>query len=64
MGGNKDGGARIFSVLSGDRTRENGHNLKFMKLHLNTRKHFFYGEGGQSLEQVAQRDCRVLNDPL
>ncbi|KAK4817773.1 hypothetical protein QYF61_026996 [Mycteria americana] len=30
-----------------------------MKCHMNTRKHFFYLEGGQPLEPIAQRCCVV-----
>jgi len=47
MGECKDDSARLFSVVSCDRTRGNGHKLS-------TRKHFFYCEGGWNLKEVAQ----------
>ncbi|KAK4832362.1 hypothetical protein QYF61_021961 [Mycteria americana] len=57
MGGNEEERHRFFSVVT--RTRGNGHKLKHMKFHLNTRQHFFYCEGDQTLAQVAQRGCEV-----
>jgi len=41
MGGNKEYKARLFSVVPGERTRGNGHNLKYRKFHLNIRNNIF-----------------------
>lgn len=40
-GDNEDMSARLFSVVPCDRTRSNPYKLKYMKFHLNARKHFF-----------------------
>ncbi|KAK4824365.1 hypothetical protein QYF61_014025 [Mycteria americana] len=49
-------GARLFSVVSSDRTRVKGHKLKYKKFCVNIRKNF-HCESDQTLEQIAQRDC-------
>lgn len=54
MGGKEDEGARIFSVVPSDSTRENGDKLKCVKFHPNIKPLFYFG-GSQTLEQVAQK---------
>jgi len=41
MGRSKGDRARLFSVVSRDRTRGHGHKLKYSKCHLNVRPNFF-----------------------
>jgi len=63
IGGCKDDGARLFSVVPSDRTKDNGHKLKHWGWgeafhHLKIRKHFFTVKV-TALAQVAQRGCVV-----
>jgi len=57
--GSEDDGSRLFSVVHSDRMRGNGHKPNYRKLHLDIVETFFYCEGGQTLEQVAERGCVV-----
>lgn len=49
-------GARLFLVLSGDRTRNNSHKLKYKEFHLNMKENI---EGGRVLEESAQGGCGI-----
>ena len=40
-GGCKEDRGKLFSGMLSDRTRNNGHKLKYRKFHLNIKKHFF-----------------------
>lgn len=53
-GRSEEDGAGLFSVLSSDGTRGNGHKLKYKGFYLNTKPHLFLFscENGQTLEQV------------
>ena len=53
-------GENIFSRACCDRTRSNGFKLKEGRFALDIRKRFFYGEGGETPEQVAQRSSGGL----
>lgn len=57
MVGNEEGGVRLFSVMPSDRRRGNGHKLKHVKIHMNTRKQYFtvrVAKHGNSLPDWAQ----------
>lgn len=52
-----------FSVVSSDRSRSNGHRLKYKKFcsNVRTKEKIFYFKGDKTLEKDARRCCGVLN---
>ena len=48
-------GNRLFNRVCGNRTRGSGFKRKEGTFRLDIRKKIFYSEGGEALEQVAQR---------
>lgn len=50
---------RAFPVVPSDRTGGTGHKVKYTKVTLDIREHFFYCEGGWEPTQGAQGGCRI-----
>lgn len=59
-GKRKDSGARLFSLVSHDRTRGCGHELKYRRFHLNLN----YFEDGQTLAQDESSSLEVFKTQL
>lgn len=55
--GKKEIRAKFFSVELSERTKSNGHKLKYKKFHLNIRKRLFHWYC--TVEQILQRVCGV-----
>lgn len=49
--------ARLFLMVPGKRTRDNGHKLEHRNVHANMRKNFF--DSYRALEQAVRRGCGV-----
>lgn len=62
LGENQVDGARIFSVMTSNRTRGNGNKLEYKKFHINMRKKLFTLRVTRAVEQVAQR-CSGVSFP-
>jgi len=58
-GGCQENGARLFSVVSSDMTRGNGHKLKQRKFQLNMKKNFFPLRVTEPWNRLAKRGCGV-----
>jgi len=59
-GAYKKDGDRVFSRACSNKTRGNCFKLKKSRFRIDIRKKLFYNEGGETLEQVAQRGGRCF----
>lgn len=59
VGGNEEGGVRIFSVIPMEKIRDYGFKMKHRRTLSEREETFIYCQGDQDLTQVAQRQCRV-----
>jgi len=59
-GGLQEGWGKSFSKACCDRTRCNGFKLREGRFQLDVKEEIFYNEGGETLEQISQRDSGGL----
>lgn len=60
-GGCKENRAKLFSEVSSNRTRHNGHKLKYKGFYLNIRKHFFSAHLTEKWPREALESTSIQN---